>query len=245
MTGIHMSMMNNTTTAAVVPPTPSIVTTNLQLYLNAANSASYPGSGTTWTDLSPNAYSTTIVGAPSWGGTYFTFDGFSTQYVNTDQSLSANSFSIGAWFRTSAPGIKMLISKETTAGHPWNYRMWMNGGSVIGDVATVSVQDGIGSPGITYNNGSWYLAMFTRDDTTWRLYINGTQVKSQADGFTGSITNAQKVWIGRSAFTQGGASPSGSYQYQGDIGQIFIYNSVLTAAQILQNYDATRATYGL
>jgi hypothetical protein len=245
MSGAQMALMNNTATAAAVPPTPSIVTANLQLYLNAADSASYPGSGTTWTDLSANGYSASIIGAPSWGGTYFSFDGFSTQYVNTNQSLSANSFSIGAWFRTTSPGIKMLISKETTAGMPWNYRMWMNGGSVIGDVATASVQDGLGTPVITYNDGSWYLAMFTRNDTTWRLYINGTQVTSMADPFTGSITNAQQVWIGRSAFTQGGASPSGSYQFQGDIGQIFIYSSVLTADDILQNYNATRATYGL
>lgn len=51
----------------------AIVTANLQLYLDAADSASYPGTGTTWTDLSPNAYSTTIVGAPTFSTTYFNF----------------------------------------------------------------------------------------------------------------------------------------------------------------------------
>lgn len=244
MTGIHMSMMNNTVTASASPAV-SVVTANLQLYLDAANSASYPGSGTTWTDLSPNAYSTTLVGAPSWGNTFFTFDG-TTEYVDTNQSLSAQAFTIGAWVRSYTAGIKMIISKETTAGWPWNYRLWMNGGQFIGDIAiSGALNDGLGTPLTNYNNGSWYLAFFTRDDSNWYLYVNGVQVASKVDPFTGSITNAQEVWIGRSAFTQGGASPSGSYQYTGDIGQIFIYNAVLTSTQILQNYNATRATYGL
>lgn len=239
MTGIHMSLMNNIAAADVA----SIVTANLQLYLDAANSASYPGTGTTWTDLSPNAYSTTLVGAPAFNTTYFTFDG-TTEYVDTNQSLAAESFSVGAWFRSSAAGIKMILSKETTAGNPWNYRIWMNGGQLVADMSQApATQASLTSPLTSYNNGSWYLVMFTRDDSNWYLYVNGSQVATRADPYTGSVTNAQELWIGRSAFT--GQSPTGSYQYTGDIGQIFIYNAVLTSEQILQNYNATRATYGL
>lgn len=241
MTGIMMAVMNNVAPTAA---TPGIVTDDLQLYLDAADPASYPGSGTTWTDLSPNAYETTLVGAPAFNTTYFTFDG-TTEYVDTNQSLATQFFSVGAWFRTSAAGIKMILSKESTAGNPWNYRIWMNGGQLNGDMSQVTTQAAIASPLTTYNNGSWYLVMFTRDDSNWYLYVNGSQVATRADPYTGSVTNAQELWIGRSAFTQGGASPTGSYQYTGDIGQIFIYNAVLTSAQILQNYNATRATYGL
>ena len=125
MSGCQMMVTNNVQIAAA--PAPSIVTLNLQLYLNAAAPASYPGSGTTWTDLSPNAYSTTLVGAPAWNSTYFTFDG-TTEYVDTNQSLAAEEFSVGAWFRTSAGGSKMIVSKETAGGSPWNYRIWLNGG---------------------------------------------------------------------------------------------------------------------
>jgi hypothetical protein len=222
-----------------------IVRSNLQLYLNAASSASYPGSGTTWTDLSPNAYSTTLVGAPAYNSTYFTFDG-TTEYDDTNQSLGAESFSVGAWFRSSAAGIKMILSKETTAGWPWNYRIWMNGGQLVGDIAqNSSANVSIGSVLTNYNNGSWYYVMFTRNDSTLRMYVNGTQVSTVSDTLTGTIINAQELWIGRSAFTGGGSSPTGSYQYVGDIGQVFIYDRVLSDAEILQNYDATRATYGL
>ena len=242
MSGIMMTVMNNVAPAV---GSSSIVTDNLQLYLNAADPASYPGSGTTWTDLSPNAYSTTLVGAPAFNTTYFTFDG-TTEYVDTNQSLAAESFSVGAWFRTSAAGVKMILSKETTAGNPWNYRIWLNGGQLVADMSQApATQASLVSPLTTYNNGSWYLVMFTRDDSNWYLYVNGSQVATRADPYTGSVTNAQELWIGRSAFTAGGSSPTGSYQYTGDIGQIFIYNAVLTSTQILQNYNSTRATYGL
>lgn len=238
-----MIVQGVTLTGVTVVDRLDIVQSNLQLYLNAADSASYPGSGTTWTDLSPNAYSTTLVGAPAYNFTYFTFDG-TTEYVDTNQSLAAESFSVGAWFRTSAAGIKMILSKETTAGNPWNYRIWLNGGQLVADMSQApATQASLVSSLTNYNNGSWYLVMFTRDDSNWYIYVNGSQVATRADPYTGSVTNAQELWIGRSAFT--GQSPSGSYQYTGDIGQVFIYNAVLTPAEILQNYNATKSTYGL
>ena len=222
-----------------------IVRLGLQLFLDAADPASYPGTGTTWTDLSANGYSTTLIGAPAFNSTYFTFDG-TTEYVDTNQSLGSESFSVGAWFRTTASGINMILSKETTAGWPWNYRIWLNSGQIIGDIAqSGGANTSINSAGPTYNDGAWYLVMFTRNDSTLTLYVNGSQIASQGDTLTGTIVNAQELWIGRSAFTAGGASPTGSYQYTGDIGQIFVYDRVLTAPEILQNYNATRATYGI
>lgn len=225
-------------------PVTGVVSNGLQLYLDASNPVSYSGTGTTWTDLSTNTYATTIVGDPAFNTTYFTFDG-TVEYVDTNQSLAAESFSVGAWFRSSAAGIKMILSKETTVGNPWNYRIWLNGGQIIADMSQVSTQSSLSSPLTTYNNGNWYLVMLTRDDSTWYLYVNGSQVNTKLDTYTGSVTNSQELWIGRSAFQQGGASPSGSYQYTGDIGQVFIYNRVLSSSEILQNYNATKATYGL
>lgn len=218
---------------------PGIVRDSLQLYLNPAD---YAGSGTTW--AADTGSDVTLVGAPTYNTSYFTFDG-TTEYVDTNQSLAAESFSIGGWFRTSAAGVKMFISKETTAGNPWNYRIWLNGGQINFDMSQVTTQSALSSPLTTYNNGNWYYVMATRDDSNWYLYVNGVQVATKADTYTGSVTNTQEVWIGRSAFTQGGVSPSGSYQYTGDIGEMFVYNDVLTSAEVLQNYNATKAHYGL
>lgn len=219
-----------------------VVTNGLQLYLQPG---AYTGSGTSWTDSSDNTYTTTLVGAPAYNIDYFTFDG-TTEYFDTNQSLASETFSVGAWFRTSAAGIKMILSKEETAGYPWNYRIWMDGGRIFGDIAqSDSTNTSISSPLTTYNNGNWYYVMFARNDTSLWLYVNGSQVATASDTLSGTIVNAQEVWFGKSAFTGGGVRPAGSYQYTGDIGETFIYNRVLTASEILQNFNATKGTYGL
>lgn len=243
MTGIMMVAMNNYYSQA--PTAPAVVTANLQLYLNAASLSSYPGTGTSWYDLSDNNFTTTLIGAPTFDTTYFNFDG-TTEYVDTNQSLASETFSVGAWFRTSASGIKMILSKETTAGNPWNYRIWLNGGTLVADMSQApAVQSSLSSTLSTYNNGNWYLVMFIRNDSNWYLYVNGQQVNTKADPYTGSVVNSQELWIGRSAFTSGGANPTGMYQYTGDIGQVFIYDRALSSDEVLQNYNATKETYGL
>jgi hypothetical protein len=214
---------------------PNIVTSSLQLYLIASNTGSYPTSGSVWTDLSPNGYSTTLVGSPTFNTTHFSFDG-TVEYVDTNQSLASNNFSVGAWFRSSASGIKMILSKETAVGNPWNYRIWMNGGQINADMSQVSTQASLSSTLSNYNDGAWHYVMFTRNDSNWYLYIDGAQVNTRVDPYVGDVTNSQELWIGRSAYTAG-------YQYVGDIAEVFVYNRVLDSSEILQNFDATKYTY--
>lgn len=238
-TTLKLKNINNSGRLLLKKPTSTldIVRNNLQLYLNAADISSYPGSGTSWYDLSPNGYTATLIGSPTYNSTYFNFT--TGKYVDVNQSLASETFSVGGWFRTSSAGIKMLLSKETAAGNPWNYRIWLNGGTIIADMSQVSTQASLASPLSTYNNGSWYLVMFTRNDNNWYLYVNGTQINTRLDPYIGTTVNSQELWFGRSAYL------GGSYQWVGDIGQTFIYNAVLSSAEILQNYNATKATYGL
>ena len=69
---------------------PSVITTGLQLYLDAGNASSYPGSGTTWTDLSGNSRDGTLTNGPTYSGTNggsIVFDG-SNDYVQCTGSLT-------------------------------------------------------------------------------------------------------------------------------------------------------------
>lgn len=213
-----------------------IVTDGLQLYLQPG---AYTGSGTTWADSSDNTYTVNLVGSPTYNTDYFTFPNTTARYIDTNQSLASEEFSVGGWFRTSAAGIKMTVCKETAAGWPWNYRIYYNGGQIVGDIAqSGAANQSISSPLTNYNDGSWYLVMFTRNSSTMKLYVNGTEVNSISNTLVGSISNSQELWIGRSAY-------AGAYQWVGDFGETFIYNRVLSSSEILQNYNATRATYGL
>jgi hypothetical protein len=141
-------------TASPTQSVPTIVTDNLQLYLDAGDTDSYPGSGTTWFDLSANAYTTATlvngVGFTSSNGGALTFA--VDDYVDVNQSLASGTFSVGCWFKTSSAGIKMLLSKETAAGNPWNYRIWMNDGQIYADMSQVTTQSNLTSPLTTYND---------------------------------------------------------------------------------------------
>jgi hypothetical protein len=132
----------------------------------------------------------------------------------------------------------MIKSKEVNAGNPWNYRIWLNGGQIVADISQVTTQSSLSSVLSNYNNGSWYNVMFTRNDSNWYLYVNGSQVNTKLDNFIGTITNSQEVWIGKSAYS------GGSYPFNGSISEVMIYNRVLSSVEVLKNYNATKTRFG-
>ena len=236
--------------AALVGQPPQIITDGLQLWLEPDLSASYPGSGTSVYDLSPNRYTATLVNgvtystarAPSFG-----FNGATNyRYINTGQYLSSETFTLSSWFKSSVTTTyQMLFSKETTAGSPWNYRMFLDisTGRITGDFTNGTTASLIGTTNLC--NGVWHNAVFVRSvalDTVY-LYVDGVLQASAADPTTGNMANNQNVWIGLSAFT--GASVTGSYPMNGQIGQSLIYNTALTATQVKQNFNAMRGVYGV
>lgn len=231
-----------------------IITTGLQLRLEPQLSSSYPGSGTSCYDLSPNQYTTTLVNgvtystarAPSFG-----FNGATNnRYINTGQYLSSETFTLSSWFKSSNTSTyQMLFSKEQVGGWPWNYRLFLNvsTGYLSADIAITNVNYTTLSSNVNYCNGVWHNAVFVRSvalDTLY-LYVDGVSVASTADTTSGTLANNQNCYIGISAFTGGGANPSGSYPVNGQIGQSLIYNTALTADQVKQNFNAMRGVYGI
>ena len=227
-----------------------IITDGLQLWLEPDLSASYPGSGTSAYDLSSNRYTATLVNgvtystarAPSFG-----FNGATNyRYINTGQYLSSETFTLSSWFKSSiTTTYQMLFSKEQVGGSPWNYRMFLGvtDGRIYADMTNGTTASLSGSTNLC--NGVWHNAVFVRSvalDTLY-LYVDGTLVTSITDGTTGTMSNNQNVWIGLSAYT--GASVTGSYPVNGQIGQSLIYNTALTAQQVAQNFRAMRGVYGV
>lgn len=227
-----------------------IITTGLQFRLEPQLSSSYPGSGTSAYDLSSNQYTATLVNgvtystarAPSFG-----FNGATNyRYINTGQYLSSETFTLSSWFKSSVTTTyQMLFSKETTAGTPWNYRMFLDisTGRITGDFTNGTTASLIGTTNLC--NGVWHNAVFIRSvalDTVY-LYVDGVLQASGTDATTGTMSNNQNCWIGLSAYT--GASATGSYPMNGQIGQSLIYNIALTAEQVKQNFNAMRGVYGV
>ena len=85
---------------------PSVVTSGLVLALDAGNTKSYPGTGTTWTDLSGNSNTGTLISSPTFSsvnGGSLTFNG-STNYVDCGNATNLQLYTgtIAAWIKASS-----------------------------------------------------------------------------------------------------------------------------------------------
>lgn len=229
-----------------------IITDGLQLRLEPQLYSSYPGSGTSAYDLSPNRYTATLINgvtyssarAPSFG-----FNGATNyRYIDTGQYFSYETFTLSSWFKSSVTTTyQMLFSKEITTGTPWNYRLYLEitAGRLVADFNNVSTSSSItGSTNLC--DGIWHNGVVVRNVAadTLTLYVDGVQVASVTDTIVGTLANNQNVWIGLSAYT-GAPGPTGSYPANGQIGQSLIYNTALTATQVKQNFNAMRGVYGI
>ena len=207
---------------------PSIVMNNLVLCLDAGNSKSYPGSGTTWTDLSGNGNNGTLVngvGYNSGNGGSLSFDGVD-DYVNCGTpSISAGKITVNAWVKINAGSITQHV--VDSASNAWHLailnsnRPYFWNGSVYHQA----------SPILTV--GQWYMLTGVQG-TTLDIYINGVLGQSIVTNVNVTTNN---VNLGR--------YQSGGRQLNGNIAQVSIYNRALTAAEIQQNFNATRSRFSV
>jgi len=237
----------------VTPATTSLLGTNRIVYLDANNSSSYSGTGTTWTNLaSSGAYSATLNGSPTFnttadpGNKYFEFNpGAATgQFAQINQALDINPvlnepFTIQMWVRINNVGSQgSLVSKVFGApsydGYALGYRtdntlqLHENGSSQVNYFSSVS---GVLSSGwvlytanIQFGNGG---------GTKNKLFVNGRQVMTATSNESGIPSSTQNLTF-----------PTGFYgEGECDIGQFYYYNTELTTTQIIQNYDASKPTY--
>jgi len=226
----------------------NIVQDGLVLNLDAANPASYSGSGTIWYDLSGNGNSGTLengVGFDSGNGGSLSFDG-EDDYVDftLEPDLNGKSFSAGCWFKTTDTDMR-LIQNCSTGGFGTKNGFQI---SVIDNTfANIGVTDSSGNfvrfdtvSSTSYTNGNWHFVCLTFNTSTGtaELYLDGIFSASGTDtGLIGANMNGVGLEIGR-------ANASSQY-LNGNISYAFMYNRALTADEILQNFNVFRGRYGI
>jgi predicted outer membrane repeat protein len=230
---------------------PKIITNGLVLYLDAANRNSYPGSGTTWTDLSGNNNNFTLVNGPTFSSGNMgsiLFDGTNdyVDAVNTGTTFQfANvTFTVSLWIKTTSSTGGVIISKGATASTAGWLFQFDSSGTVSG---TTKGSDGTNTYNrtstATVNNNIWrnIVSVYTTNTTTLgsntiSIYIDG--VLSNGTGTLGGAvyaTTTDTIQIGR--------RPTGAY-WSGSVSNIQIYNRALSATEVLQNYNATKSRFG-
>jgi hypothetical protein len=220
---------------------PRIVTDGLVLALDAANSLSYPGSGTTWTDLSGKGNNGTLVNGPTFSptnGGSIVFDG-TNDYISfpNNTNLDSQAITMESW---SNPGEVFqngfLFEKGAVNTQ---YSNFFNGdGTFYFRTMGLSNQDLTFYIPSYISVNTWNHIVCTYGSGVKTIYINGSQV-AQSTGVTGTIsTDTTGLFIGA-------YGPGTGYFLNGKIAESRVYNKALTASEVQQNYQALKTRFGL
>jgi hypothetical protein len=229
---------------------PKIVTNGLVLCLDAANPKSYPGSGTTWTDLSSSKYVFTSNNLPAFvtdtlGNKCFEFTGAGKFFDSTTNSpFSGNQFAIS---------VTAVVNQFSTG----NYYgiLTQNEQDSVDSMAFLSLNGKFGtdhwSPGgrrlVTAANNnqiynvSWVIPKWQDHQTeSTKIYLNGMEqtTESYSVDTVGSLI-ARPFRVGNWQLNRT------DMDFQGRIYSISVYNRALSAQEIQQNFNATRSRYGI
>lgn len=215
--------------------------TSAQIYLDAANPASYswPASGTTWTDISGNGNNATLVNGTAYGSGSMYFDG-DNDYVDIYTPNLGSTATIEMWVNLGAAYAgKMFFG--------WNsYDIYTGNGHLGYNTATGDVY-GISSTQVTNLGlvGNWKHYIFEmRSDVSYtnnKIYINGVQQSlSQLGGVEDPANRNFNSGYGRIGVWR----YNGNYNMPMRCSVFIVYNRSLTATEIAQNYAAFQRRYG-
>jgi len=211
---------------------PAIVTNGLLFVVDAANPLSYPGSGTTWTDISGRGNNGSLVNGVSFssqnGGT-LVFDGTNDVVDVVSTFGTYSSYTICYWALRAAEN-RMPVAGRLNGNFYW-----------FGDNSWRYVHGGVGGEYYYSKNVSIPL-------NTWGhlcVVYNGANVSIYRQG----IYQGQQSTSGTADWSQGLKigywSAGGDYAWQGNIPIVQFYNRALSAEEIAQNFNNQRTRFGV
>lgn len=203
-----------------------IVTDNLNFYVDAANSKSYGGSGTTWSDLNNN--NDVSLSGPTWNSAgYFSLDGSNDQ-ANQTLTIGTDK-TVNMWIKQSTGTSRGLLFRSD-----WRERIFQSSVVLIasnGTYLTLSFPTSL-------TQGALYNVCYTISGTAAKVYINGENVVSG--------TLASTMNTGSYTYYFGYQCSGSTCTYQnGELHAISYYDVALTDEQIKQNFEALRGRFGV
>jgi hypothetical protein len=235
---------------------PIIVRDGLVLDLDAANPLSYPGTGTTWTDLSGNGNNGTLINGPTFDSGNLgsiSFDG-----INDYVSLSSPS-NKWAWTPSATTGynvlsIEMWTKSTDTSGRyfsrPWNgsgeYNYWLTADGWYQQIGNQSSNRTFTS----LATGNWEHIVCVVTATQSAVYRNGTVNQNfSSHNITNNTpasgnSNLPLAIMTLYPYGSGWGGDTG-HAILGSVSNFKIYSRVLSPEEVLQNFNATRGRYGI
>ena len=209
--------------------TNTIFSENLVMYVDASKTSSYPGSGSTWTDISGNNHNLSLGTGVSYNsdfGGVLQFSKNSTGYArNTSMNLASSNYTVISFVRKLSNGdngrtITAYTNNWLLAHHDTTY----------GDYYAEGWVNNISSP---------------QSDTVWRMYTGTGNISS--DTYQLYINNSLIVSNNLGSQGPNGWNINNQYnQYSNcQIGNLIVYNRVLTSAEITDIYNITKSRFGI
>ena len=222
---------------------PTVVTNGLVLALDAGDRNSYVSGSTTWFDLT-GVNNGTLTNGPTFNtgsGGSIVFDGVN-DYVNCGSTTNLTgliNISISSWVYPTTSSFTTFVARyfSTTINQGWilnylNSSFYFDGRESAAAYLSVNTAD-------VFPTGSWYNVVGTKSGSLWSIYVNGSLQASSSLG-NGTIPFANNN------MQVGALIGSGFSVYQPNrVATTQIYNRALTAQEVLQNYNATKARFGL
>jgi hypothetical protein len=221
----------------------NVITRGLVLHLDVSALESYPGSGTSWNDLSGNNNNGTLTNGPTYSSDnqgYINFDGTNDYVTIPDSSnwdFGTGEFSIEMWIYLDGAQPQNYSAYIGTFQSKWPASGWVIMNSPGTNIRNYS-NDGTYETTISTNTdlNQWKHVVLTRVGNTGYMYINNSSVGTQ------SWTNAAFNNTGNPLLIGAG---SGDYS-KIRVASVKIYKGVgFTSTMVTQNYNIQKARFGL
>ena len=227
----------------------NILTRGLTMHLDASSPESYPGSGTTWSDM-VNSYNGSLTNGAAYsstGGGSIYFDG-SNDYVGF-----SGTGGVPSGLSTATMAMWVNLSRKSGGGQQFQQVAgWRD--DVDSDFffllldssgATVTTEARIRTSGGTVYDinadftsylGNWVYVAFVVDTNRTDLYLNGSLVGSNTNK-AGSFAGSGELRIGQNL--------GGNFQTLGNVSNFTFYSRALAIAEVRQNFNVQRSRFGI
>lgn len=212
----------------------------LVLDLDAGIKGSYPGSGTTWSDISNNGNNGTLTNGPLFTGSDYgaiVFDGVDdTINFGNVLNIGLSDWTVSAWINSTIAHFGRVVAKNNSSADGWFIGVENNEKFVIGINGTYGF-----SSTYNYSTAGWVHLVGVWNRTGFAtLYANSVFLGNIVNISSQSSTNLQTSFNLRIS-----SRDSGGGFFNGNISNVQVYNRALSAAEVTQNFNAYRSRYGI
>ena len=213
----------------------------LVLCIDCANPRSYSGSGSNVFDVSGTNNTMTIGGTPAFSaiqGWTFTNGSTSNYMIRNPITMPTTTLTLEVWCKTTIAGTGIVSYASSAADNDW----------LLFDPSNLGLYTAAGAiaSGISITDGNWKQVVRTSNRTTGAevLYINGSSSYSTTLNAGTLVTSGGALVLAQEQDSVGGSFDPGQ-AFGGNIAIVRLYNTILTADQVNQNFQAARGRFGV